>query len=289
MRIAYCIVCHKYTPVLHETVRTLSPGNDIYLHVDAKSDISEFEPLSEMVKFVEPRVNVVWGQYSQIEAYLRLFEATRTHECGYVALISGDTLPVRPEAEIKKFLSDNTGREFIFKTPLQPHHPDRVRYKYPAECARERGLLLKCLRGVQRRLGLYPRSKYFGSLPPLAFGSNWIIITPAFRDYIFEYLSRNPDFIEAFRYSHCGDELFFTTIINQSPFAGARDHRRFFYSDWQTGPQYPRILDVSDFDRLETATAKDNNTEFFYLFARKFADDVDLNLYRSRFIERKKT
>lgn len=284
MKIAFCIICHKYTHVLREAVSLLAEGNDIYLHVDAKSDIDDFEPLRGMVKFVEPRVDVTWGGYSQIEAYLSAFEATRAAEYGYVALISGDTLPLRPEAGIKKFLTDNKGQEFIFQRPVQPHHFDRMRYRHPAESARDRGFWLKLVRGAQKRLRLRPRNKYFDSLPPLAFGSNWIVITPAFRDYIFEYLTANPTFTEAFRYSNCGDELFFATIMEQSPFACRRDPRRFLYSDWNTGPQYPRVLDRSDFDRMEAAAAKDNDEEF-YLFVRKLVDDTDLAEYRRRFIK----
>lgn len=34
-RIAFCILCHKYTPVLEELIRILNvPGNEIFIHVD---------------------------------------------------------------------------------------------------------------------------------------------------------------------------------------------------------------------------------------------------------------
>ena len=37
-RIAFCIECHKYTPVLQELCRQLQhPEADIFIHVDAKS------------------------------------------------------------------------------------------------------------------------------------------------------------------------------------------------------------------------------------------------------------
>ena len=45
-RIAFCIECHKYTPVLQELCRQLQhPEADIFIHVDAKSDIGDFAPL----------------------------------------------------------------------------------------------------------------------------------------------------------------------------------------------------------------------------------------------------
>lgn len=285
MKIAYCIVCHKYTPVLRELVALVGGSNDIYLHVDAKSEIGAFGELADMVNFVEPRVNVTWGSYSQIEATLRLLDATTARECDYIALISGDTLPLRSDADIKRYLWANRGREFVYELPLQSRHPDRVHYKYPAENPRERSFALRVWRGVQKRLRLFPRNKYFDSLPPLSFGSNWFVITPEFRDYIFSFLGSNPEYTEAFRHSHCGDELFFATLIDQSPFAERRDPRRYIYVDWETGPQYPRTLDESDFERLGEAAEKDNDREHF-LFARKFGDTLDLAAYRRLFIDK---
>ncbi len=98
---------------------------------------------------------------------------------------------------------------------------------------------------------------------------------------MFSFLGSNPEYAEAFRYSRCGDELFFATLIEQSPFADRRDRRRYMYTDWQTGPQFPRTLDESDFGRLREAATKNDEGEY-YLFARKFADMFDLDAYRTK-------
>ena len=38
-RIAFCVLCHKYTPVLAELVHQLdAPGNGLFIHVDGKAD-----------------------------------------------------------------------------------------------------------------------------------------------------------------------------------------------------------------------------------------------------------
>lgn len=57
------------------------------------------------------------------------------------------------------------------------------------------------------------KNPYFSKLPTLKKGSQWLAITNYFRDYIFDYLAAHPDFIPAFRYSHCADEMFFQTLI----------------------------------------------------------------------------
>ncbi len=263
-------MCHKFTPVLAELVRQVAGRNDVYIHVDAKVSLDAFAPLREEANFLEDRVRIDWGRFSQIEATLRLLDATRARECDYIALISGDTLPLKSDTAIKRFLWDNRGHEFLFEKELGPDHEARVRYKYPeGDPRRSRWMTLR------RRLRLLPRNEYFGSLPPLHFGSNWFVITPALRDWIFDYLGMHPEFTEGFRYSHCGDELFFATLIADSPFAMNRDPRRYMYADWETGPQYPRTLDETDLPRLAQAARQES-----ILFARKFADDINLEAYR---------
>ena len=48
------------------------------------------------------------------------------------------------------------------------------------------------------------------------------------------------------------------------------------YIDWSTGPNYPRILDESDFIKI-----KDSNC----LFGRKFNEKININEYRKMFID----
>lgn len=73
---------------------------------------------------------------------------------------------------------------------------------------------------------------YFRTLPPLEKGSNWIVVTDRFRDFVFDYLRTHPDYIRAFRHSHCGDEIFFQTLMGISEFAGANTRRPLVYTRW---------------------------------------------------------
>ena len=81
-RIAFCIECHKYTPVLQELCRQLQhPEADIFIHVDAKSDIRDFAPLRPLARFIHPRSKVYWGEYGQIDCMLKLLRATCNEMC----------------------------------------------------------------------------------------------------------------------------------------------------------------------------------------------------------------
>lgn len=63
MKIAFAIMAHKYTPVLHElVVRLKAPDTMLLIHVDKKVDISTFAVLQELgVTFTKTRINVRWG------------------------------------------------------------------------------------------------------------------------------------------------------------------------------------------------------------------------------------
>lgn len=127
-RIAFCVLCHKYTPVLAELVHQLdAPGNGLFIHVDGKADIGAFAALGKTgrVCFVEPRTKVYWGGFGMVESTLRLFSATRDGGFRYVVLISGDTLPLYPAETIRTVLREAYDRGGSSFRPIRPSPPKR--------------------------------------------------------------------------------------------------------------------------------------------------------------------
>ena len=78
---AYLIIAHNEFSVLKILLGMLDyKKNDIYLHVDIKAgDIDKSEFLKCVKKstliFIEPRIDVQWGNFSQIECEYKLLEA----------------------------------------------------------------------------------------------------------------------------------------------------------------------------------------------------------------------
>ncbi len=281
MKIAYCIICHRYTPVLEALVEWLSPDSDLYLHVDAKSALAPFEPLRRRgnVFFVEDRVAVYWGGWSLIEACLNALAATRGRAYDYISLLSGDTLPLRPGTQIADWLGRQApGTEFVFEGSADPGLIKRLTYRYPQRIGPGGPDSLTRLR---LKYKLLPRKRVELPGPP-GKGEMWVTVTAAFRDYLFDYLREHPSYVEAFREGHCGDELFFHTLIRHSPFAGRVFPKRILYADWQGGA-HPRQLDEHDFQTL--AAAKQEDATHYLLFARKFSETLDLNAYRKQVLE----
>ena len=282
VRIAFCIECHKYTPVLQELCRQLQhPEADIFIHVDAKSDIGDFAPLRPLARFIHPRSKVYWGEYGQIDCMLKLLRATCNGDYRYIAILSGDTLPLRPCGQIHDFLEACYPRQFA---DMQPElHITELTQKMQWCHYPDRNDWIGRLPGYFRKR-LYKRLRpgdnpYFRTLPPLEKGSNWIVVTDRFRDFVFDYLRTHPDYIRAFRHSHCGDEIFFQTLMGISEFAGANTRRPLVYTRWVgEGAPHPETFGTDDLSRL--LQARDTAAEVPYLFARKIADDLDIARYR---------
>ena len=97
---------------------------------------------------------------------------------------------------------------------------------------------------------------FFDRLPPLEKGSQWIAITDRMRDFIFDYLAAHPDFIPAFRYSHAADELFFHTLLGDSPFAGHNANYSLVHADWSHPGAHPKTLSTSDLYQLSVLKSR---------------------------------
>lgn len=282
-RIAFCILCHKYTPVLTELIHQLDvPGNELFIHVDGKTNINTFEILRrhERIHIIEPRVKIYWGEFSMVESTLQLFTATQNKDFHYIILISGDTLPLQTAEEIHTALRSayTEKQEFI---PIDPTITDAIinrvrwRYFYPNKVT-----IMRRIKRLAMKCCFHKKNPYFNKLPTLKKGSQWLAITNYFRDYIFDYLAAHPDFIPAFRYSHAADEMFFQTLICDTSFADRNTCSSLVYTDWENTDSHPKTFTTNDLEHL--AALKSISKEYPYspLFARKFNDGLDIARYR---------
>lgn len=275
-RIALCIACHKSTPVFTYLIDKLQhPNIDLYVHIDGKVDIEPFSDLMSSVKavFITERHKIRWGRFSQIKYMLSLFAATRQRKVDYIALISGDSLPLYSAEEIIDRFASIADIESLPYEPAYPQHKLQRR--------------LRRYRPWYRKLGeIFADMLHIKSykIERLGYGSNWIGFTPQFRDWVFDYLEKNPQYAEAFHGSRCGDELFFQTLAIMSPFAERITRNpSFMYADWRNGGCHPKMLDESDFTELLSLRKE----RAHLLFARKFSDTTDIKIHERLFLSNK--
>jgi hypothetical protein len=228
--------------------------------------------------FVCSRHAVRWGGFEMVRATLDLLRLALARErYAWLHLISGQCLPLWPQASI--LARFDAGPPILpvqqaqrmdctpFPVPGLPYQGfDRILVDYPPDLrGRFRGVKAKQLEDYKESVLRDPsRHRKLDHLPRLYHGSQWFSITGAFAAYILEYVDRHPEFPAFFESSLIPDEMFFQTILMDSPFASARAPDNARYTDWtQGGPHTLRTADVP----AVLGSGK--------LFARKFDLDVD--------------
>lgn len=288
MDICYGIITHKNSNILRNTVNLLGKDNKLFLHIDKKVDFDNFVEYKEKVNFIKDNVNVEWGKYSQIECILKIIKEASKIKFDYLCILSGDDMPLKSSGQIKKFFKDNKGKEFIgIDNKISSNSLKiRVKYKYKGfHYKKNKNIIEKITSNLQKRLGLIEKNNIFEKLPTLYKGPNWFCISYELCKYILEFLEANSWYEEAFKQSLCADEVFFQTLIMNSPFKDKiykynevdDNHMALRYIDWKTGPEYPRVLDESDFERIKQH--ENNNC----IFARKFNEGINIDRFNKEF------
>ena len=189
---ACCIIAHNEPYILSVLISLLDdPRNDIYLLIDKKSDIKDFSTIkTQYSKLVNlPRIDIKWGDISQVQAELCLLKATLNspNEYSYIHLISGVDLPIKSQDYIHKFMEDNEGKEFV---GIDNHYTaeliGRTRYYYPFIPNRGKkntitGWALSKFIRIQDILRV--KRKYDFEIKK---GCNWVSITRRFCQYLLE-------------------------------------------------------------------------------------------------------
>ena len=78
MKMAIAIQCHTNSEQITRLINYFQDDYiDIYIHVDKKSNIISELDIKKNVYLIENRVDVKWGQFSQVDATLNIFKEIR--------------------------------------------------------------------------------------------------------------------------------------------------------------------------------------------------------------------
>ncbi|HLW32905.1 MAG TPA: beta-1,6-N-acetylglucosaminyltransferase [Aequorivita sp.] len=231
---AYLILAHTDPKQLFALVQSLDYQSDIFIHVDKKSDLSDFKKYSfgPSVHFISERVKVSWAGFNMVIATLNLIKtALETGEkYSHFVLLSGLDYPIKPIRKLHQFLNQNQEREFIrfIRVEDSPDHYLKIfrRHSFKNPIFPEVAipmlntgvtLLDKVVRkSLSLLLSSYKKAPLKNITP--CYGSQWWAITPACAAYILDFVSNNPDFMRYFKTAFAPDEYFFHTIVGNSPF-----------------------------------------------------------------------
>ena len=287
MKHAFLILTHFPPEKIYIQVQRLqSADHCFFIHFDKKQVVNPSDPfygkLIEMgnVVVLKDRVNVQWGGFRTITATLLLMkEALKDKSIDYLHFMSGECLPVKSMSYFHDYFSKHAGKEFMdyFLMTEKAYHGITFRrldkyhlhdYFNPRS-PKVKDVVIKLfnsgLRKMQRILkfaGIYRR--YPADFPTIYAGRVQWSLTYAACQYIVSYSEQHPDFYNRFRYTQSADEMYFQTILVNSPFRESITNFNLRFVNFVGLASSPRPLTMANIRDV----SPDN-----ILFARKFTPE----------------
>lgn len=272
---AYLIMAHGNFNILQELLKLIDdPRNDIYVHIDKKVkhfDKSLFVNICKMSKvyFTKKRINVKWGDSSQVRTEMLLYKMAVRKDYQYYHLLSGVDLPLKTQDEIHEFFKDTDKEYMYFTKKISVWDYQRGSWYHFPKWLDVR--IVALLNRIQGKFNIDRFSKY-----NLIFlkGSNWSSLT---NEAVKLLVSQEKKIKKMSKFTVCFDECYKQIIIYNSPLKekiyinkyGETDDLREI--DWSRGGNSPHIYTMEDYDKLISSSK---------LFARKFDEKKDYEIVK---------
>jgi hypothetical protein len=265
VNLAYIVSAYKLPEQLVRLVRKLNgEGTHFFIHVDRKTPDGVYgrmeAPLSSLpnVHFLS-RHRSYYGGFGHVAATVKgLRELFRRRlPFDYVTLLTGQDYPIVSPQQIDQFFRQHDGQSFIEYFPL-PHaewtHGGIDRFSYWH--VRLRRTYVRVPGRSSDFSGRFPRLRLFG-------GSSYWCLSRECIEYVYRFLQQQRSYERFFRYVDVPEEMFFHTIILNSPLQESVVNDDLRYLQWRNPETAggPAILGADDFGKI-IASSK--------LFARKF-------------------
>lgn len=272
------MLVHRNPRLLQRAIATLAAADSsFFIHVDRKANIGEFSSVQgKNIFFSEKPIAIYWGEFCLVDATLMLIRQAleRSERYDYFVLLSGSDYPLRSGNYINAFVEENRGFEFmnLVRMPAPGYSLSKInKLRYPSDKPVRR-FALRAL----AKVGLAERDfkKTLGALEPYS-GSQWWTLSRDACEFIVDYTKSNPHIEVYFQNAFTSDEMFFHTILGNSPFR-PRIRRNLVYVNWPGGGNHPAMItdkDVTFFEAQQNVWIEDEWGSGEALFARKFSDD----------------
>lgn len=222
----------------------------------------EFQAFDDNLTMV-PQYGNGWGSFPLVQATLDAMQYYRDIDYDYFINLSGQCYPLKTVTEIKERLRSDRGKGFLECHPLpwdrwvdEDGGFDRIHRTWYKPFKSMSKVSLPRLRKE-----LPQQMEPFG-------GSQWFCLPKDQVDYVLDLIGKRPEIVRFFERTLIPDELFFQTILMNSPFKDSiRSDDNLRFIDWQKKcVPLPALLLSEDLDRLLGSNK---------LFARKFDIAMD--------------
>lgn len=265
MKHAYLIMAHNQFLALKELVSALDDvRNDIYIHFDKKvKKLPNLNTRFSKLEVLEERINVIWGDISQIKAEYALFKASsRQNKYSYYHLISGTHFPLKSNDDIHKWFDSKNGECVLREVPLSEKEIQMRFGKYHFFLKhlvssvnivnKAYHLGWRAMLGVQKRLGINRNTSFIKGK-----ASQWCSLN---EEAVRLLLINEAESLKRFRRTFCCDEFFVRSVIENSGVSFVFDDKICYVEFVRTTPKQ---FSEEDYDALMASDA---------LFFRKLTD-----------------
>ncbi|QQL49550.1 beta-1,6-N-acetylglucosaminyltransferase [Mucilaginibacter ginkgonis] len=270
MKIAHLILAHRDLAQVARLVKQIAhPGSFVVIHIDKKCDMQGFLELEKQpdVYLMKNRIDVNWGGYSIVEATINGLRAIveLRREFDFVNLISGQDYPIKPIAEFNALLEENKGKCFF--NYCLPGEPWLEEAQQKINTYNLTDWKLKGKYALQKLLNIaLPKRTAPAGYTVIGF-SAWFTIDAEATRYILKCCDDKLPITGFFKYSWGSDEMFFQTLIYNSPLKDKMVNHNYRYIDWSEKNPRPKTLTMADAPALKASDA---------FFARKFDQDAEV-------------
>jgi Core-2/I-Branching enzyme len=285
--IAFLVLAHSDPNQLDRLVRRLAP-HQVFVHLDRKTIITEAWR-SIPATFIEPRIPVYWAGFSMVEAILALIMAALESGQQYskLVLLSGACYPIKSLNDLDTMFQSDNGHNYIRYVQIEGsgHLPNLLKRRYLRhkilswKLTSKYGLFNfseRVIRRIcERFLRLFPVKWNHNFVP--YYGSGWWALSPKCAKHVVDFASSDKKFVQAFKRSFAPDEIFFHTIIGNSPFAKKSSGLQEYVARgvWRTANLHvidPSLTKWFTLDDLDLLLASDK------YFVRKVSSKISIRL-----------
>jgi hypothetical protein len=278
MKLCALILAHHKPGMLGRLVRRIErAGVAAYVHIDARANQSEFEDAcrNSGVIFLAERLPIYWGGFSMVEAVVRLAEyALRNPAFTHFLHISGDSYPIKPDAELLASLSQDVDWIDVAEAKFDSRTYQRIANAYLPDSNlgalklrfhEERYLTAEVIERFDeiRRIFAMKTSQKFPWR--YAKGANWWCLRRKTLDECVRVIQEDCDFVSWFRYSSNPDESVFNSVVLNFTDAQLCQPCPVF-TIWGVVPAPYEFHSLEDIHQIRASPRP---------FARKFSADAD--------------
>lgn len=234
MKIAYAVLAHTDPSHVVRLARKLvsATNNEVFIHVDLKSDLQPFVALAgdtRRIHFLQNRVPVWWAGFNSVVATVDAFScALDSGSFDRFVILQGLDYPIVNNDVIDEFFGQHPDTEFIrgvnesISTDFTDLHKYCLRWQmdYPSRAKQvTNGVNSLLVRSPVVPPLKKPYVSINGRKSPIYRGWAHFALTRSATEFVANFYRSHPKFNDFFRTVYAPDESYFHTILHNSRFA----------------------------------------------------------------------